>query len=398
MPVAPDPCSCQPDCLVCGWGEVPSHDCAIHVLLESMLFQERMLHGEPTEERLEDILQSGKEYLPRAMTDQNSTCGRLGHVYKFTKRFDTLVIQGKDVLPGYKSYAVMTQKSKLVTTDVVFNILNAEMSSLATSVATNAGVALVEGNPDGGELQIVSRLARSRFSRSVLVQNFIEKVMRRTVTPVECPAEPWMDFLVNEVSSRIPPLITRCDKSIQTDSPNLHFQPIGKTPTRNIILLVPNHHPLLTLDGFILQSGVMRRVSRRPELPMEPGQNHPVKIPLVPEPPVQIPDVPEPPVQIPHVPEPVQIPEPGEVLHVPEPMQIPEPVQILHVPEPMQIPQSSTLWNSTLWSRRMHSTSSCRSYLDPQPKNSSFTRYPLFFMVISSHSWMNLKGSWRLWT
>ncbi|GFW69011.1 hypothetical protein TNCV_2919091 [Trichonephila clavipes] len=91
--------------------------------------------------------------------------------------------------------------------------------------------------------------------------------MRRTslVAPVECPAEPWMDFLVNEieVSSRIltPPLITRCDKSIQTDPPNLHFKPIGKTPMeqstreKNIILLVPNHHPLLTLsnDGFILQ-------------------------------------------------------------------------------------------------------------------------------------------------
>ncbi|GFV61538.1 hypothetical protein TNCV_92421 [Trichonephila clavipes] len=44
-------------------------------------------------------------------------------------------------------------------------------------------------------------------------------------------------FLVNEVSLRIPtpPLITRCDKSIQTDPPNLHFKPIGKMPTRDII-------------------------------------------------------------------------------------------------------------------------------------------------------------------
>ncbi|GFW27980.1 uncharacterized protein TNCV_768601 [Trichonephila clavipes] len=40
----------------------------------------------------------------------------------------------------------MTQKSKLVTPDVVFNILNAELSSLATSFATslNADFALVE--------------------------------------------------------------------------------------------------------------------------------------------------------------------------------------------------------------------------------------------------------------
>ncbi|GFU92149.1 uncharacterized protein TNCV_1789211 [Trichonephila clavipes] len=66
------PCSCQPNCLVCGRGDVPPHDCAIHVLLESMVFQEHMLYGEPTEARSEEILQNGKEYLPRAMhmTDQ----------------------------------------------------------------------------------------------------------------------------------------------------------------------------------------------------------------------------------------------------------------------------------------------------------------------------------------
>ncbi|GFX09244.1 uncharacterized protein TNCV_1068301 [Trichonephila clavipes] len=67
MPVVSAPCSCQPDCLVCGRGDVSTHDCAIHVLLESMVFQEGMLYGEPTEARLEEILQSGKEYLPRAI-------------------------------------------------------------------------------------------------------------------------------------------------------------------------------------------------------------------------------------------------------------------------------------------------------------------------------------------
>ncbi|GFV62622.1 uncharacterized protein TNCV_2528471 [Trichonephila clavipes] len=74
MPVVSAPCSCQPDCLVCGRGDVPPHDCAIHVLLESMVFQEQMLYGEPTEARLEETLQNGKEYLPGAMhmTDQNS--------------------------------------------------------------------------------------------------------------------------------------------------------------------------------------------------------------------------------------------------------------------------------------------------------------------------------------
>ncbi|GFW02655.1 uncharacterized protein TNCV_2456691 [Trichonephila clavipes] len=85
MQVISAPCSCQPDCLVCGRGEVPPHDCAIHVLLESMVFHERMLHAEPTEARLEEILQSGKEYLPRAMhmMDQNSV--RWQTMYHYVK-------------------------------------------------------------------------------------------------------------------------------------------------------------------------------------------------------------------------------------------------------------------------------------------------------------------------
>ncbi|GFT90179.1 uncharacterized protein TNCV_1347801 [Trichonephila clavipes] len=205
MPVVFDPCSCQPDCLVYGRGEEPPHDCVIHILLESMMFQERMLHGEPTEAKLEEILKNRKEYLPLAMhmTDENSVrwqtmynyvksdfpphqgnssrnrvksltafrsssfslrvssrvimwfkillphqhyplaamvgkdcklylrlvdvgalLGR-SKVYKFAKRFDNLVIQGKDVLPAHKQYPIMTQKSKLVTPDIVFNFLNA---------------------------------------------------------------------------------------------------------------------------------------------------------------------------------------------------------------------------------------------------------------------------------
>ncbi|GFX69156.1 hypothetical protein TNCV_3563321 [Trichonephila clavipes] len=70
----------------------------------------------------------------------------------------------------------------------------------------------------------------------------------------------------------------------------------------------------------------MRRLSRRPELPMA----H-----------VQIPQVPQPPVQIPDFPEPVQIP----MSYVPEPPvhfpYVPEPVQILHVSEPpVRIPDA----------------------------------------------------------
>ncbi|GFV62625.1 uncharacterized protein TNCV_2528501 [Trichonephila clavipes] len=90
---------------------------------------------------------------------------------------------------------------------------------------------------------------------------------------------------------------------------------------------------------------VMRRVSRRSELPMAPVQipQPPVQIPMscarapvqIPQPPVPIPDVLEP-VPIPDVLEPVPIPDvPPSPVHIPQP-----PVQIPHVLEPpVQIPQ-----------------------------------------------------------
>ncbi|GFY58646.1 uncharacterized protein TNIN_199231 [Trichonephila inaurata madagascariensis] len=107
MPVVSDSCSCKRDCLECGRGEEPPYDWAIHVLLESMVFQERMLHGEPTEARLEEI----------RLVDVGALLGR-SKLNEFVKLFDNLVIQGKDVLPVHKQYPVMTQKSKLVTPDV----------------------------------------------------------------------------------------------------------------------------------------------------------------------------------------------------------------------------------------------------------------------------------------
>ncbi|GFT68708.1 uncharacterized protein TNCV_684051 [Trichonephila clavipes] len=226
-----------------------------------MVFQERMLHGEPTEAKLEEILKTGKEYLPLAMlmTDENSVrwqtmynyvksgfpqhqgnssrnvslpwpfihsqCflrvimwfklllphqhyplaamvgkdGKLyfrlvdvgallgrSKVYKFAKRFDSVVIQGKDVLPAHKPYPIMSQKSKLVTLDVVFNILNAELSSLVTSfaISLNAGSALVE-NPsnlfvESFKTSPVLHVQDSPVPNSILVrlwvQTFIQKV------------------------------------------------------------------------------------------------------------------------------------------------------------------------------------------------------------------------------
>ncbi|GFS91276.1 uncharacterized protein TNCV_1306911 [Trichonephila clavipes] len=112
-------------------------------------------------------------------------------VYEFAKRFEHLVIQGRDVLPAHKQYPIMTQKSKLVTSDVVFNILNSELSSLATSfaISLNAGSALVE-NPsnlfeENFKTSPVLHVQDSPVPNSILVrlwiQTFIQKVqdMRR---------------------------------------------------------------------------------------------------------------------------------------------------------------------------------------------------------------------------
>ncbi|GFV02290.1 hypothetical protein TNCV_528611 [Trichonephila clavipes] len=95
-------------------------------------------------------------------------------------------------------------KVKLVTPDVVFNILNAELSSLATSFATslNAGVALVEGNlmVESYKLSPVLHIQRfsSHYNLGEKCIKTLSKIMRQTVAPVECPAEPWRNFLVNE--------------------------------------------------------------------------------------------------------------------------------------------------------------------------------------------------------
>ncbi|GFS33802.1 uncharacterized protein TNIN_104421 [Trichonephila inaurata madagascariensis] len=125
----------------------------------------------------------GKLYF--RLVDVGALLGR-SKVYEFAKRFDNLVIQGKDVLPAHKRYPLMTQRSKLVTPDVVFNILNAELSSLATSFATslNVGFALVV-NPgnlfmESYKTSPVLHVQDSPMPNSVLVrkwiQDFIQKV------------------------------------------------------------------------------------------------------------------------------------------------------------------------------------------------------------------------------
>ncbi|GFS86582.1 uncharacterized protein TNCV_903371 [Trichonephila clavipes] len=144
----------------------------------------------------------GKIYF--RLVDVGVLLGR-SNAYKFTKRFDTFVIQGKYVFPVQKPYPVITKMSELVTPDVVFNILNAELSSLSTSFATslNVGVALMEGHllVESYKLSPVLHVQDSLVPRSVLVrkcvQDFIENFLRRN-SSVQSPAEPHIDGFFSE--------------------------------------------------------------------------------------------------------------------------------------------------------------------------------------------------------
>ncbi|GFY79233.1 uncharacterized protein TNIN_393071 [Trichonephila inaurata madagascariensis] len=153
MPVVSDPCSCQRDCLVCVVGE-ESHPRLCHPrFVDRWCFRtngaRRTQRG-----RLERVHRMERNNLPRAMhaTDENSvdwwTLGPTRSSPKgctnLPKDSTTSSFKAGSICRP-KRYPVMTQRSKLVTPDVVFNILNAKLSSLATSFATslNAGFALV---------------------------------------------------------------------------------------------------------------------------------------------------------------------------------------------------------------------------------------------------------------
>ncbi|GFW11206.1 uncharacterized protein TNCV_5132171 [Trichonephila clavipes] len=157
-------------------------------------------------------------------------------------------------------------------------------------------------------------------------------------TPIHVPAEkrPLEEKALPKKRVRITPVMRRVSR--RSELPMAPVQ-IPQPPVQIPDVLEPMQIPLVP------QSPVQIPVSQVPEPPeqipdvLEP----PVQIP---QPPVQIPDVLEPPVQIPLVPQsPVQIPNVSEhvqlpMSHVPQShVQIPL-VHILYVPEPVQIPVS----------------------------------------------------------
>ncbi|GFT46037.1 hypothetical protein TNCV_2773331 [Trichonephila clavipes] len=164
----------------------------------------------------------------------------------------------QDVWPDHKPYPIMTQKSKLVTPAVVFNILNAELSSLATSFApqSQCGRARLWWRTLAICLWRVSKRLPSCMSktRSHTVPNAIfdlrpaeperpvepERIpiaepaqkLERIPTPVEpekipispveleIPAYPEKPPMEEGDSTSDP----RCDKGTQTLSPSFHVQ------------------------------------------------------------------------------------------------------------------------------------------------------------------------------
>ncbi|GFS58270.1 uncharacterized protein TNIN_345131 [Trichonephila inaurata madagascariensis] len=141
----------------------------------------------------------GKLYF--RLVDVGALLGR-SKVYEFAKRFDNIVFQGKDVLPAHKRYPVMTHRSKLVTPDVVFNILNAELSSLATSFATslNGGFALLvnSGNlfVESYKTSPVLHVQDSPNPNSVLVRKWIHDFIQKVqdIRRIQHGSSLWMVY------------------------------------------------------------------------------------------------------------------------------------------------------------------------------------------------------------
>ncbi|GFX43171.1 uncharacterized protein TNCV_2712151 [Trichonephila clavipes] len=211
------------------------------------------------------------------LVDVGALLGR-SKVYKFAKRFDNLAIQGKDVLPAHKSYPIMTQKSKLVTPAVVFNILNAELSSLATSFALslNAGSALVE-NPsnlfvESFKTAPVLHVQDSPVPNAILVrlwvQTFIQKVqdMRR---------------MQNGSKPSIQMVYETCLRAQRPERmPTLPVEPerMPNPPVEPEIPAEPAQRPEIPAEPA-------QRPERMPNLPAEPAQ----KLERIPTPPEKYP-------------------------------------------------------------------------------------------------------------
>ncbi|GFX14418.1 uncharacterized protein TNCV_1616011 [Trichonephila clavipes] len=199
----------------------------------------------------------------------------------------------------------MTQKSKLVTPAVVFNILNAELSSLATSFALslNAGSALVE-NPsnlfvESFKTAPVLHVQDSSVPNAILVrlwvQTFIQKVqdMRR---------------MQNGSKPSIQMVYEACLRAQRLALPAQRPERMPTLPERPV---EPERMPNPPVEPEI-PAEPAQRPERMPNLPVEPE-----RIPIPPERPAEpaqrLERIPTPPVEPERIPiSPVELEIPAE--------------------------------------------------------------------------------------
>ncbi|GFY73639.1 uncharacterized protein TNIN_440581 [Trichonephila inaurata madagascariensis] len=243
----------------------------------------------------------GKLYF--RLVDVGALLGR-SKVYEFAKRFDNLVIQGKDVLPAHKRYPVMTQRSKLVTPDELAErlALPERISTLPTQrLAEPERISTLPAEPERIHT-LPAEPERMPTPPAEPERISPAEPERMHTPPAERPPLERVDpsVFVNEIEVTSS-LITRCDKSTQTISPYLHVKrldlgkwlleqqqqankrpcptikqeplenPVQQIGSKNIVLLVPGNHPLMKLVPSTIYSWDPLSVEWTYEKPLPPS-------------------------------------------------------------------------------------------------------------------------------
>ncbi|GFU33729.1 uncharacterized protein TNCV_2047991 [Trichonephila clavipes] len=185
----------------------------------------------------------GKLYF--RLVDVGALLGR-SKVYKFAKRFDNLVIQGKDVLSTHKQYPIMTQSlnagSALVENPSILfvesyktsPVLHVQDSPVPNSILRPAELERIPTPSAQRPERIPNPLVEpERPAKPLRIPPAEPQRMPsppaepKKMPPAE-PEGPPMEMVDPSVSVNTvevtSPLITRCDKGTQTISPYLHIK------------------------------------------------------------------------------------------------------------------------------------------------------------------------------
>ncbi|GFT24569.1 uncharacterized protein NPIL_239891 [Nephila pilipes] len=117
-------------------------------------------------------------------------------IYSFAKRFQSVVVQGKDVFPFHKDYPIINKKIHLVSPNVVYNIVAAENVSLGFSFAKafNTGSLWARCNSSVGcrpnTLTFFTSLLRAEKKPEIIPLPFPETIPEKRSAPLETVSEP----------------------------------------------------------------------------------------------------------------------------------------------------------------------------------------------------------------